>query len=309
MSEPRQKTHFVLILDKSGSMHHTQQSTIVGFNEQIQQARESAKDQDILLSVVTFNGDVFVHQWDENAENAAELTAEEYQPNGATAMLDAIGYSLSRLLEAGDYDDENTAFLITVISDGVTNKDVKYSWSSVNELISSCEAKDNWTFNFIGCDRNYMKNVAERVGLSSLRNVALYSNNDAASNTRAYGKIAAATSSYFGFRAGGMKKAEALYDYALENISEDATSKPAPAAPAAASPDLTHFATNHTFGTMNLGGGCCRGAVAAASATTDSCCQSEKKVENKVFALNELANKYGAAKTAAYHGKVERVVW
>ena len=54
------KTHVAIVLDKSGSMGDTKDATISGYNEHVQQLKKNAQDgQEILVSLVTFNGEVF----------------------------------------------------------------------------------------------------------------------------------------------------------------------------------------------------------------------------------------------------------
>ena len=95
-------THVAILLDKSGSMAKTKEQAIVGFNEQIQQIKENAKDQDIRTYLITFNASVFEHVWGEPAEKLTEASAEDYIPSGGTAMRDAIGYTLQKLLDTTD---------------------------------------------------------------------------------------------------------------------------------------------------------------------------------------------------------------
>ena len=71
------KTYICLILDKSGSMEKSKKQTIESFNEQIQQIK-SDDDQDSFFSLITFNGKVFEHCWNENTNSVEELNDENY---------------------------------------------------------------------------------------------------------------------------------------------------------------------------------------------------------------------------------------
>ena len=72
MSKP--KTHVAIILDRSGSMSGTRMPTVTGYNEQIEQVQNDSKDQDILVSLVTFNGHVYEHFWNESADKLTKAS-------------------------------------------------------------------------------------------------------------------------------------------------------------------------------------------------------------------------------------------
>jgi len=171
----RPKTHMVIILDKSGSMAATKAAAISGFNEQVQQAKEDSKTQDILCSLVTFNGEVFEHLWNVPAQELTEANPDDFQPNGNTAMRDAVGYVTQKLLNTTNHEDPNTAYLIVTITDGQTNMDKHYSPDALRELTQGCEATKKWTFNYIGCTKEYMERMSVETG-TSVSNMAAWSN-------------------------------------------------------------------------------------------------------------------------------------
>lgn len=200
MNKP--KTHVAIILDKSGSMDKTKDSALMGFNEQIQQLKEDAKTQDILCSLVTFNGDVFEHLWNVPVSEISEIDAENYQPLGSTAMRDAVGYTVQKLLSTTDHEDPNTAYLVIVISDGDTNQDRHYTWSSLRELTQSCEATKKWTFTYMGCSKEYLEGLADQIG-TSVGNMAAWSNATSDSAVLGFDHMRSRQKKYFAERAMG----------------------------------------------------------------------------------------------------------
>ena len=116
----KQKTHVAIILDRSGSMSSQRNKTVDGYNEQVQQMKENAQDQDITCSLITFNGNVVEHFWKQSADQLEESNYESYVPSGMTALYDALGYVIDKMM-AEDDGDEDTAYLFTVISDGGEN--------------------------------------------------------------------------------------------------------------------------------------------------------------------------------------------
>ena len=202
------KTHVAIVLDKSGSMGRTKDQAVAGYNEQVQELKENAKDgQEILVSLVTFNGKVYEHIWNEPVENLSEADPADYTPLGATAMRDAVGYTVQKLMDTTDPDEENVAYLVIVISDGQTNSDRHFSTGAVRELVEGCEATDKWTFTYMGCSKKYMEELARDYGIPC-SNMASWSNATADSATKGMRRSVARSSEYFGARGRGDTKSE-----------------------------------------------------------------------------------------------------
>ena len=229
------KTYVAIILDKSGSMASTKAGAISGFNEQIQQLKEDSKSQEIYCSLVTFNGEVFEHLWNVPADQLSEANAEDFQPLGSTAMLDAVGYTVQKMLNTTDHEDPNTAYLIITISDGQTNLDRHYSWESLKELTQSCEATKKWTFTYMGCTKEYMQQVAKNVGIQT-SNVAAWSNDSIKHASLGFANMRSRQKKYFAERAMGQTVAG---HYASDDLSvADFTAKVAESEPSPVVLDL-----------------------------------------------------------------------
>jgi hypothetical protein len=192
----------VIVLDKSASMAATKDAAISGFNEQVQQAKEDAKTQDILCSLVTFNGDVFEHLWNVPAEELTEANPDDFKPNGNTAMRDAVGYVTQKLLNTTAHEDPNTAYLVVVISDGQTNMDRHYSPEALRELTQGCEATKKWTFNYVGCSKEYMERLSMETG-TSVANMGAWSNKTARAAGQGMSNMRARQKKFFAERAMG----------------------------------------------------------------------------------------------------------
>ena len=169
------RTYHSIILDKSGSMAATKTATISGFNEKVQQLKIDSETQDIRCCLITFNGEVFEHLWDVPASELVEATPEEFIPMGGTAMRDAIGFGIQKLIDTTNHEDVNNSYLVDVISDGQTNADKHYAWDVLKELITGCEATKRWTITYSGCSKEYLENVARNTGVS-INNCAVWSN-------------------------------------------------------------------------------------------------------------------------------------
>ena len=184
-------TKFVIVLDKSGSMWATKREAINGLNEQIQQARIMAKDHEISCSFYTFNADVFEHLVDVAASELKEIDEKDFIPNGGTAMKDAMGYVLTSLFEK---DNENTKYLVYVISDGETYDDKYFDSARLGKLIENFDATKRLTLTYMGC-KSTMEKVSREMHIP-IGNMAAWSN-DSCQNVNA--AFTAQTRNFIGY--------------------------------------------------------------------------------------------------------------
>ena len=230
-TEPKAKpkTNVAIILDKSGSMSTTKKGAISGFNEQVQQLKEDSKTQEIYCSLVTFNGEIFEHLWNVPAAQLSEANEEDFVPIGATAMRDAVGYTVQKLLNTTDHEDPNTAYLVIIISDGETNSDQHYSWDALRELTQGCEATKKWTFTYMGCTKEYMEELSQNVG-THVSNMAAWSNASVGAASKGFSGMRTRQAKYFTERSMGQLAAA---NYASDSLEvADFTEDVAEVAPA-----------------------------------------------------------------------------
>jgi hypothetical protein len=205
----KQKTYAAIVLDKSGSMHTSRKQTVEGFNEHVQQLKEDSADQDIFVSLITFNGQVFEHLWNEPAEKITEAVMADYRPSGCTALYDAVGYTIDKLSETVQVD-ENTSFLIVIISDGMENASDHFTSSLLQEKIQEKQSKGNWTFTYMGCDESYLKKLSKETAIP-ISNMAAWSNKTAASTSCALHESRDKMKKYFAARSVGASGMSACY--------------------------------------------------------------------------------------------------
>jgi uncharacterized protein YegL len=153
--EPVQRTHVAFVLDESGSMQSIRGETIDAFNQQVVAIRETTEGQEATVSLVKFNTIVpDPVYWTQPVERMQEIDREVYRPNGMTAMLDAIGLTVDRLVSLPDAEDENTSFLVVIISDGQENNSKRFSSADIAERIQRLDATDRWTFTYLGANQD-----------------------------------------------------------------------------------------------------------------------------------------------------------
>lgn len=207
MSKP--VTHVAIVLDRSGSMASIKQQAIQNYNEQIQQMKENSKDQDIFTYLVTFNGNVVEHLWGVKAENLEEADQSSYRPDGATALYDAVGFTINKLKETTK-EGENVAYLMVIISDGEENSSAHYSQSSIKEMIEAAQKTGKWTFSYMGCSKEYLERVSRETSIP-LANMGVWSNENAQIAKKSLTASNNMRGAYFSARGQGVCSTSNLY--------------------------------------------------------------------------------------------------
>lgn len=157
MSESIINNHYLLILDRSGSMESVRRVTISGFNEQVQTTKELAAqypDQRFTVSLVLFNDQVEPRLVMTTVDELREMTLEEYIPSGSTALHDAVGHSVTALERRVVGDDK---VVVTIFTDGEENASTEYRFADIRAMISRLQAAGNWTFSYVGANQDAMQ--------------------------------------------------------------------------------------------------------------------------------------------------------
>ena len=156
-----QDLDLIFVIDKSGSMWGSEKDTMGGFNAFI----EKEKNKEFNTKVTT------------------ELTSKEYYVGGSTALLDAIGRTITSL----NSKIENKV-LFVVMTDGMENSSIEYSKKQIKNMISS----HSWEFIFIGADIDSY-GEAGSIGFKKSR-IANYEKSNAGINDAYYSVACAADS-------------------------------------------------------------------------------------------------------------------
>ena len=159
------KTYYHDILDKSGSMNDCIDSTISGFNEQIEYICDLSKKfprQEFVVSLTTFNGHVShdvkqIHPAEINklSKNSWFKTNSKntilYQPSGTTSLYDAIGLSVKNMINIAqkEVDDNLASVVFVIITDGHENSSNIYDYHDIQSMIEELEQTKKWSFNYL----------------------------------------------------------------------------------------------------------------------------------------------------------------
>ena len=148
----KSKTYYQLIMDASGSMSGVQIETLNALNSQIESIRKTAvknPDQKIYVALTLFDTSV-KDLITNSAPNCIQLlTRSQYQPNGGTALLDAIGSRIAQLEETVTPEDD---VVMVILTDGEENASQFYNYAQIANKIKTLTDKGNWSFSFLGAD-------------------------------------------------------------------------------------------------------------------------------------------------------------
>ncbi|AOW11001.1 vWA domain-containing protein [Flavobacterium gilvum] len=151
------KTLYHFVLDKSGSMNNCRETTIDGFNKQletIKQLQREFPEQKFEISLTIFDNDVdhiFSHS---NVNGFENLTPAMYVPDGSTALLDAIGESINKIRIAHESQILNNemSVIMVILTDGMENASREFTYHNIANTIKTLEQTEKWTFTFLGAD-------------------------------------------------------------------------------------------------------------------------------------------------------------
>ena len=172
MKKEKKKLDVVFVLDKSGSMSGSEESTISSFNEYLE--REKKNTFETRISTVLFSDTYSYLYQNVPVKEVKPITSKEYYVGGCTALYDALGNSISYMNQL-----ETDKVLFIIITDGYENASKEFDKNTIKRMITK---HSDWEFIYIGADidsyatggdigiseeniSNYKK---DRVGISKL---------------------------------------------------------------------------------------------------------------------------------------------
>lgn len=164
-------TELVFILDKSGSMSGLESDTIGGFNSMLE--KQKAVDGECRITTVLFDNTYHLIHDRIDIRAVSPMTNKEYFVGGSTALLDAVGSTINKLVNvqkntAEDYRAGKVMFVI--ITDGEENSSREYSADKVRRMIEHEKKKYGWEFIFLGANIDAV-HTAQRFGINADRAV------------------------------------------------------------------------------------------------------------------------------------------
>ena len=155
-------TELVFILDRSGSMAGLEADTISGFNAML--AKQQKAEGEAIVTTVLFD-----HQYELlhdriNVKGISPMTDEDYEVRGTTALLDAIGFTIQKIVnvQKKTSDEERAEKVLFVITtDGMENASHEFTADKIKKIVQHQKEKYGWEFLFLGANIDAVTTAAK----------------------------------------------------------------------------------------------------------------------------------------------------
>jgi uncharacterized protein YegL len=148
-------TEIIFILDKSGSMDSIRRETVEGFNNFVH--RQLAEPGETKLSLILFDSKYTVSYSGIPLKEAIDLTFTSYEPDGGTALLDALGTAIDRtgqrFAEIAS-NERPSRVIVVILTDGQENSSQEYSVQQVLNRVRHQTKVYGWEFIFLGANQD-----------------------------------------------------------------------------------------------------------------------------------------------------------
>ncbi len=162
-------TELVFILDRSGSMAGLEKDTIGGYNAMLEKQRDI--EGDCRITTVLFDNEYEIFHDRIDSKGVRPLTEKDYAVGGSTALLDAIGKTISKIGNAQKHTAENyraQKVMFVIITDGEENSSREFSSRKIKSMIQRQKTEYGWEFIFLGANIDAVETAA-KIGISSDR--------------------------------------------------------------------------------------------------------------------------------------------
>lgn len=162
-------TELVFILDKSGSMSGLESDTIGGYNAMLKKQQEEPGE--AIITTVLFDDKYELLHDRINIKGVRPITDKEYFVEGSTALLDAVGKTIQKIINvqrntSEDQRADKVMFVIT--TDGMENSSIEYTYERIKKMVEHQKDKYKWEFIFLGANIDAISTAA-RFGISADR--------------------------------------------------------------------------------------------------------------------------------------------
>jgi uncharacterized protein YegL len=182
----------VAIVDRSGSMRGKEADTVGGINVAFEEIRKNKKEEDtIRVSLKLFDNEEILKWRREDINSVGDFPLNEFIPRGSTALLDALGNTLTYFMEMKLKDPKAyTSCLIYVVTDGLENSSNHYTRDKIKELVTAAEKNYDITLIYLGANQDAILE-ASNLGISQDRAMNYAENCNATQAAyRAVGRVA-----------------------------------------------------------------------------------------------------------------------
>ncbi len=182
----------VCILDRSGSMRQLAGDTIGGYNAFIEKQRQEKGKAEVTTVLFDDKYEKLIESVD--IGKVPELTSKEYYARGMTALLDAVGRTITSVfskMEEEGICPARRRVLFLIMTDGKENDSKEYDKASVKALVDTATKEYNWNFVFMGAN---IDSAAEAGAIGIHADHAVNYTHDAEGVRASFDKMSAAAS-------------------------------------------------------------------------------------------------------------------
>ena len=157
-------TEIVLIADRSGSMNTIRSDAEGGINSFIEEQKKVPGEATLTLAQFDTEYEI-VHE----NKPIADVPRYALEPRGGTALLDAIGKTITshkKRIENTPESSRPGKIIYVIVTDGEENSSSGYNRSQINELITARRDVDSWEFIFLAANQDAIQE-AHSMGISA----------------------------------------------------------------------------------------------------------------------------------------------
>lgn len=153
MTQPTPRSHYYVLLDRSGSMESMRTEVISGFNHLL--AEQQANGKDARMTLVQFDSEDAHEVLTDSLpiDKVRKLSKRTFVPRSCTPLLDATGRIITKATERENERSKHgkraEAITVVTITDGMENQSTEYGRKEILRLVKEREAR-GWTFVFLG---------------------------------------------------------------------------------------------------------------------------------------------------------------
>lgn len=158
----RNLTELVFILDKSGSMAGLEADTIGGFNAMLMKQQKA--EGEAFVTTVLFNHLYELIHDRINVRGISPITKKDYEVGGTTALLDAIGFTIQKMINVQkrtSEDERAEKVLFVITTDGMENASREYTTDKIRKMVQHQKEKYGWEFIFLGANIDAISTAAQ----------------------------------------------------------------------------------------------------------------------------------------------------
>lgn len=155
------KSELIFILDKSGSMAGLESDTIGGYNAMLK--KQQAEDGEATVTTVLFDDGYELLHDRIDIKGIRPISDKEYVIGGSTALLDAIGRTIQKMIKVQKNtkeEEQADKVMFVITTDGMENASREYTAEAIKKSILHQTEKYGWEFLFLGANIDAIETAA-----------------------------------------------------------------------------------------------------------------------------------------------------